>query len=169
MTLTPRAILPAHLFSGGETVVWFSGDGVDYRDLGLLSGAVLDRTRSILTRWEDQANGGLAPVREDPVTDRLDLLFEAREWNAETLRAALLGTVETDDGTGLTLTPFARTALGGFAQVTVRALDGPALTWRSGAILGPRGGNLPLSPGDWLGLPLRLTLIPPFEPCALER
>jgi hypothetical protein len=169
MTLEPRAIVPAHLFPGGETVVWFSEDGVDYRDLGLLSGAVLDRSRATWTFWEDRADGTLAPAREDPVSDRLELLFEVREWNAETLCAALLGTLDRDDESGVTLTPFARTASSGFAQISVRVLEGPALTWRSAAVLCPRGGTLPLSPGDWLGLPLRLILIPPFEPFALER
>ncbi|WP_413205358.1 hypothetical protein [Rhodospirillum sp. A1_3_36] len=169
MTQDPRAIVPAYLFPGGETVVWFSEDGVTYRDLGLLSGAVLDRSRATLTFWEDRADGTLVPAREDPLSDRQDLLFEAREWNADTLRAVLLGSLDRDDASGVTLTPFARTALSGFAQISVRALEGPVLTWRSAAILAPRGGPLPLSSGDWLGLPLRLSLIPPFDPCELER
>jgi hypothetical protein len=168
MSLSPRAIAPKHLFPAGETTVCFSADGETYRDLGLLSGAAFERRRSTRTRWEDQADGTLAPMREDGLSDRLDLLFEAREWNADTLAALFLGTLVGETVDGLTLVPATLSGMAGRAQVSVASPDGPALTWRSAALLGPREGTLALDTSGWLGLPLRLTLIPPFEPCDLE-
>ncbi|MBK1666300.1 hypothetical protein CKO38_14780 [Rhodospirillum rubrum] len=135
---------PQRMLAGASPRVRFAELDQDLADLGPLTEARFERGLTTLTRWQARADGSLAPIREDVLGDRLDLLFTARAWTPLIVRLASLGP-----------------PLRGRAEVRVAPGGGPELVWAAQALLAPRSGPCALAAGTWLGVALRLTLLAP--------
>ncbi|GEO80443.1 hypothetical protein [Pararhodospirillum oryzae] len=152
------------LVAARAPLVWFGAGTLARQALGPVREARWEITASPRVRWVEDGTGALVPAREDTLARRLDLVFLAQGWSAPVVRAFLQADALPDG----TLAPFtAPRALEGSAEVRVGQGVGGAVGLIGRARLAPREGAWPLGEEGWLGLALRLTLWPPFEPLSL--